>query len=211
LPLVIWSLEWRATAVAEARRNGYSDDEIVGHISRTAPEQFKKAKEAGYSSKEILDIFGREKAQSAGTTKVGAQSVPVAEITTDDKINGALRVFTQPQFFAEMGFILILLVALARAKRKAQSVPTKAGRLGVVLHWASLIIATVLVGAAGLILTQMKPGNDFILLVSGVLGVSAVIVWLIGKSLRYILTGPAEVPPSFMRPQAPAQSTSIAR
>src|SRR5438093_8212334 len=53
-------------AVKEAGRNGYSDDEIVSHISRTAPEQFKKAKEAGYSSKEILDILGREDAQRTG-------------------------------------------------------------------------------------------------------------------------------------------------
>jgi hypothetical protein len=169
-------------AVAEARRYSYSDDEIVDHLSHKAPEQFKKAKEAGYGSKEILDYFGRENAQSPGVTKVGTQSAPVAEITTADKINATLRVFTQPQFYFEMIFIVIVLAALARAKRTARSVPTKVGRLGVVLHWASLIIAAVLLGAAGLILTQMKHGDDFILVVSGVLGVSAVIVWLIGKS-----------------------------
>jgi hypothetical protein len=147
-------------AVAEARRYSYSDEEIVDQLSKKAPDQFKKAKEAGFNSKELLDYLGRENIQSAGATKVDAQSASVVEIT----------------------------------KRKAQSVPTKAGRLGVVLHWAPLVIAAVLLGSAGLVLTQMQRGDNFI--VSGALGVTAVMVWLVGKSLRYSLTGPAETPTS---------------
>jgi hypothetical protein len=44
--------------IAKAREAGYSDDEIVNHLSTKAPEKFKGALDAGYSPTEILAHFG---------------------------------------------------------------------------------------------------------------------------------------------------------
>ena len=46
----------------------------------------------------------------------------------------------------------------------------------------------VLLGAAGLVVTQAKQANDFNVFIAVVLGVSALVVWLVGKALRYILS-----------------------
>jgi hypothetical protein len=163
-------------------------------------------------SREEQDATVDEIAKSLSAQKSQPRPQEV-EITTADKINGALLVFTKPQFYFEMGFILILLACVARAKRTARSIPTKAGRLGLVLHWAALLVAVVLLGAAGLIVTQAKQVNDTNVLVAVVLGVSALVVWLVGKALRYILTGPSGAPQaavsSTASPLAPARGTSV--
>jgi hypothetical protein len=190
-----------SSAMREARRAGYSDDEIVDHLSKTAPGPIKKAKDAGFSSKEILDFVSGETATSV-SKPVQQASI---EITTADKINGIIGVFAQPQFYVHLAVVMILLAVLGRAKRTAQAVPTRLGRLGVVLHWASLFVAAILLVCAGLILSQMKDGDSFMLTISGAFGAAALVVWLIGKAFRYILTGPAEAPSA---PQASASRTT---
>jgi uncharacterized protein len=114
------------------------------------------------------------------------------QVTTADKINGTIQVFTSPKFFVEMAFLALLFLGAARAKRTARSIPTKVGRLGLVLHWAALTVAVVLLGAAGLIATQAKQLDDGNVVGAAILGVLALVIWLVGKALRYILTGPAE-------------------
>ena len=44
-------------AIVKARASGYSDDEIYNYLSQQAPGQFKRAKDAGYSSGEVLSHF----------------------------------------------------------------------------------------------------------------------------------------------------------
>jgi hypothetical protein len=131
------------------------------------------------------------------------------EITTANKINGALAVLREPQFYLTMLLILFLFLAGARAKRTAHSITTKVGRLGLVLHWASLLVAAVLLCAAGLILTQAKQVTDPTVVVSGLLAGGALLVWLVGKSLRYILTGPPNATTAPVRTAAPVRNTSL--
>jgi hypothetical protein len=180
-------------AIAKAREAGYSDDEIVAHFAAQAPEQFKQAKLAGYTSKEILGFLAENK-QQAIHPKEAHQILQTGQITTADKINGALAVFAQPQFYLQLGLALIVLFIFARAKRTAHSISSRVGRLGLVLHWGALLIAVVLLGLAGLLLAEAPKTNDTAMWVAGGLAASAVIVWLIGKSLRYILTGPTAAP-----------------
>ncbi|WP_354202733.1 lysozyme inhibitor LprI family protein [Bradyrhizobium sp. JR4.1] len=114
------------------------------------------------------------------------------QVTTADKINATLEVITSPRFFLTIAFVGLLFWGEARAKRTAQSIPTKLGRLGLVLHWASLVIAVMLFGAAGLVATQAKHFDDGAVLGGAALGILALVIWLVGKALRYILTAPAE-------------------
>jgi uncharacterized protein len=141
------------------------------------------------------------------------------QITPADKINATIKVFTSPQLFVTMAFLGLLFWGEARAKRTARSIPTKLGRLGLVLHWAALAVAAVLLGTAGLIATQAKQLDDGPVFGAAALGVLALVIWLIGKALRYILTGPTEpiqpatasvsVPPS--APQATQQASMAHR
>lgn len=114
------------------------------------------------------------------------------QVTTADKINGTIDVFTSPRLLITMAIMGLLLFGEARAKRTAKSIPTKLGRLGLVLHWAALVVAVVLLGAAGLVLTQAQQASDFHVFVGVALGLAALVIWLVGKALRYILTGPME-------------------
>jgi hypothetical protein len=45
----------------------FTDDEIVAHLSAKAPEQFKQAKLAGFTSKEILRFLSADTAQASDT------------------------------------------------------------------------------------------------------------------------------------------------
>jgi hypothetical protein len=131
------------------------------------------------------------------------------ELTTADKINGALMVFAEPKFYLQLAFVALVLFGISRAGRTARSIPTKTGRLGLVLHRASLLVAVILLAIAGVILAE-APKNK---LDAGLLAVAAAIVWLVGKAARYILAGPSVAPPTTlppMRPQAsPRRSTSV--
>lgn len=57
-------------AIAEARKSGYSDAEIVGHLASADPAKFKAAADAGYSPKEVLDHLAAVKAapEAGGVT-----------------------------------------------------------------------------------------------------------------------------------------------
>jgi uncharacterized protein YecT (DUF1311 family) len=124
------------------------------------------------------------------------------QVTTADKIYGSLDVFTSPRFLLTMAVVGLVFFGEARAKRTARSIPTKLGRLGLVLHWAALVVAVVCLGAAGLVLTQAKQANDVSVFVAMALGLAALLIWLVGKALRYILTGPMEPATD---PQGPEQ------
>jgi hypothetical protein len=53
-------LQINPTDIAKARESGYSDKEIADFLSAKAPDQFKAAREAGYSDSEILShLTGR--------------------------------------------------------------------------------------------------------------------------------------------------------
>lgn len=129
----------------------------------------------------------------------GAQSpVPpeADQVTIADKINATLEVFTSPRLFLTMAVLGVLFWGEARAKRTARSIPTKLGRLGLVLHWVALAVAAVLLGTAGLIVTQAKRLDEGPALGAAALAILALVIWLVGKAMRYILTGPTEqIPP----------------
>jgi hypothetical protein len=114
------------------------------------------------------------------------------QVTTADKIYGTIDVFTSPRFLLMMAVVGLVFFGEARAKRTAGSIPTKLGRLGLVLHWATLAVAVVCLAVAGLVLTQAKQANDFSVFVAVALGLAALVIWLVGKALRYVLTGPPE-------------------
>jgi hypothetical protein len=44
-----------------------------------------------------------------------------------DKINATVQVFTEPKFYIEMVFVILVLFGAARAKRAARSIPTRVG------------------------------------------------------------------------------------
>lgn len=52
--------------IAKARESGYSDDEITNFLSARAPDQFKAAHDAGYSSKEILSHLTGDDSKPSG-------------------------------------------------------------------------------------------------------------------------------------------------
>jgi hypothetical protein len=54
------------TAIETARAAGYSDAEIVDHLTSKAPDQFKAAKEAGYADSEILAHFAGKAPEPSG-------------------------------------------------------------------------------------------------------------------------------------------------
>jgi hypothetical protein len=119
------------------------------------------------------------------------------ELTTADKINALLMVFAQPKFWVQLAFVTLVILGISRAKRTARGIHTKVGRLGLVLHWASLLMAVALITTAGVILTQSSKTDDsFVITVVVGLAAAGVIVWLVGRSLRYILTGPSVPPPT---------------
>ncbi|MGY2983392.1 hypothetical protein [Bradyrhizobium sp. USDA 4508] len=135
------------------------------------------------------------------------------EITTVDKINGAINAFltvlTTPQPYISLGIALVLLACAARAKRTARSIPTKAGRVGLVLHWGGLLIAVALLALAGVLLVAAPKINDAVVLATGGLVFAATVIWLVGKALRYILTGPSVSVDASASPKVPLRSTSV--
>ncbi|MCP2217456.1 hypothetical protein M2226_002347 [Bradyrhizobium elkanii] len=144
---------------------------------------------------------------------IGLQGVARVEITTADKINGAINaatmVLTTPQLYLSVGIALLLLACAARAKRTSHGIPTKVGRLGLVLHWGALLIAVVLLGLAGVLLVAAPRINDTVVLVAGCLAFAATVIWLAGKALRYILTGPSVSADASSPPKVPLRSTSV--
>jgi hypothetical protein len=54
------------TSIETARAAGYSDAEIVNHLSAKAPDQFKAAKDAGYDDGEILAHFSGKAPEPSG-------------------------------------------------------------------------------------------------------------------------------------------------
>lgn len=79
--------------IAKAREAGYSDDEIVNHLSTKAPEKFKGALDAGYSPTEILAHFGADAKTAPQPT-----TAPAPEAETPPHYNGMLRELTAGAF-----------------------------------------------------------------------------------------------------------------
>lgn len=78
--------------IAKAREAGYSDNEIVDHLSTKAPEKFKGALDAGYSPTEILSHFG---AADKTATQPTTSAAPEEETP---KYHGMLREITAGAF-----------------------------------------------------------------------------------------------------------------
>jgi hypothetical protein len=74
------------------------------------------------------------------------------------------------------------------------------------IHWTSLLIAVLLLGVAGFIVAEPKSDQSLFGL-AAVIATGALVVWLIGKALRYILTGPLAAPAA---PVAPKAANSVA-
>jgi hypothetical protein len=99
------------------------------------------------------------------------------------------------------GLLALIIYAFSRAHRTARNTPTMAGRFGLVVHWGSLIIAAVLLGGVVFILTKAQPLNGVAIVVAMGLVGAAVVVWLLGKAVRFVLTGPAK---ETTRPHGPS-------
>ena len=95
-----------------------------------------------------------------------------------------------PQFYISLGAIIILLAVSARMKKAGVRAGSRTGRLGLVMHWASLLIAAILFGSGGFILATATTVNDNTMFIVGLWWAAAIVVWLIGKAVRFILTGP---------------------
>jgi hypothetical protein len=123
------------------------------------------------------------------------------EVTTADKIQALGQTFLNPQLYISMGAIIIVLAVSARMKNAGVRAGSRAGRFGLVVHWASLLIAAIPFGLGGLILANAKTVNDNTILFVGLWWAAAIEIRLIGKAVRFILTGP--LPPSEQTARSP--------
>ncbi len=113
----------------------------------------------------------------------------MTEVTTADELNALVQFFERPQLYIEAGVALLAVGLIARMKRQGARATSMSGRLGLVIHWASLLVALLLLVVGAFFLATQSGQADTPLFV-GVSWAAALIVWLIGKSLRFILTGP---------------------
>lgn len=84
-------LDISPAAVAKARSAGYTDDEIVAHLSQQAPDKFATATKAGYSPTEILQHLAPQSSGLVDSTLQGVASVPAGVAAT-------LKDYTGPGF-----------------------------------------------------------------------------------------------------------------
>ncbi len=91
--------------IAQARAAGYSDQEIVDHLTPRAPEQFAAAAQAGYSPTEVLDhLASRTLFDVNGARKAGYSDAEIVQhLQTDPKalaagfdLGGALKAGYSP-------------------------------------------------------------------------------------------------------------------
>jgi hypothetical protein len=125
----------------------------------------------------------------------------MAEVTAADKVAALIQLFQNPQLYIGVGILLLIMALSARMKSQGARAGSMVGRLGLVIHWASLLLAlaTFLVGA--FILATAVPLNENQKLVVGLLWASSLLVWLIGRALRFVLTGPLSAPAKTPIPQ----------
>jgi hypothetical protein len=111
------------------------------------------------------------------------------EVTTADKLQALLQTFGEPKFYLTLGAIILFLAFTGRSEKKArQPQPSMLARVGLVLHWTALLIAAILFGLGCLALSYAPVVNENAIAVMAMCWVAAVIVWLLGKAARFILT-----------------------
>jgi hypothetical protein len=94
------------------------------------------------------------------------------------------------------------MAPFSRMRSEGERAGSAVGRLGLVLYWASLLVALPLLAVGAFMLVTMPNSHDMPMLV-GLSWAAALVVWLIGKSLRFILTGPLP-PPATDVPRPPS-------
>jgi hypothetical protein len=125
------------------------------------------------------------------------------EVTTADKLQALVQTFSEPKLYLSLGAILIVLAMSNRMKTAGVSAGSIIGRLGLVVHWAALLIAAILFGVGSFVLADAgQPVNNNAMVIVGLWWAAAVLVWLVGKAVRFILTGP--LPPSEQPPPIPS-------
>jgi hypothetical protein len=124
------------------------------------------------------------------------------EVTTADKLQALIQTFFEPKFYLSMGLIIVVLVISNRMKTAGVRTGSMIGRLGLVIHWAALVIAAILFGLGCIVLADAKTVNNNTMFEAGLWLAAAILVWLIGKAARFILTGP--LPPSEQPPTIPS-------
>jgi hypothetical protein len=127
---------------------------------------------------------------------LGGGLVVEVEVTTANKLYAIWHVFSDPSFYLHLLVVLAILWMFSRMGKTARSMPTMAARFGLVIYWASITIAVAIVCVAIVIVTEARSPNEFTWLVCAGLLLAAVVAWLLGKAIRYILAGPSPLPDS---------------
>jgi hypothetical protein len=114
------------------------------------------------------------------------------EVTTADKFQALVRTFGEPKFYLTLGANILVSALTGRSEKPALEKVTRQssmlGRLGLVLHWTALLIAAVLFGLGCFVLVTAPAVNENTMVFVAMWWVPAIIVWLIGKAARFILT-----------------------
>jgi hypothetical protein len=120
------------------------------------------------------------------------------EVTTADKIQALVQTFGDLKPYLTIGAIILVFAISDRMKTTGVRAGSMIGRLGLVLHWTSLLIAAIPFGLGCIVLADAKIVNNNTMFEAGLWWAAAILVWLIGKAARFILTGPllpSEQPP----------------
>src|SRR4051794_1666644 len=118
----------------------------------------------------------------------------MAEVTAADMAAALFQFFQNPQLYIGLGILLLMMALSARMKSQGARAGSLVGRLGLLMHWGSLLLALAMFLVGAFILATEAPLNENNKLVVGLLWASALLVWLIGRALRFVLTGPLSAP-----------------
>jgi hypothetical protein len=116
----------------------------------------------------------------------------MVEVTTADKIAALVQIFQEPKFYITMGVVVLVLAIGARMNHVGRRAGSMVGRLGLVIHWAALFVAVALFIVGVVQLATAQTVNDNTIVIVGLWWATAFVVWLTGKGLRFVLTGPLE-------------------
>jgi hypothetical protein len=89
-----------------------------------------------------------------------------------------------------------------RSHQRRRRLTTVAARFGLFLSWIATAVALVLGGLGGVVLYTSGTSND-VWIVSGGLCAAALVVWLLGRGVYFVLAGspPEEPEPSQVAPR----------
>lgn len=115
------------------------------------------------------------------------------EVTSADKLRALWQVLLEPKFYLQLSGVAVAFLIYGSMKRTARSMPTMVARFGLVIHWAALLAAFVLLCMAAMTVTNPGVTEAGWLFAFGEVA-TALIVWLLGKAVRYVLSGPSTEP-----------------